>query len=125
VSASYDDAYDTAANLSEVAGSYSGASGHLNVFGAPGSTTAAIDAAGNVSIRGANCDFAGRLMPRATANVFDASLKGAGVSCAAIPSLQAIVLYDAARGRLAVLSAVFRNPFYGLLDVYAFFGTRR
>lgn len=125
LTAAYDDAYDQPASVASLAGTYTGVSGHQqNRLGPPGSTLTTIDSEGNLVIVGANCTTNGRLAPRATGNVFEVALKGAG-SCAYLSALPAIVTYDAATRRLAVLSSIFRNFLYnGADDLYVMFGTR-
>lgn len=123
VAVSYDASFDVAANVATLLGTYTGAAGHMNELGQPGSAIASIDADGKLSIQGVQCGFTGQLTARSTAHVFDTKLNGSG-SCSALLGLHAILLYDAASRRLSVLTDVFVNPFYGFNDVFAMFGTR-
>ena len=125
VTALYDPSFEQAGDLGALAGSYTGASGHLDELGPPGSARTRIEADGNISINGITCRLVGKIAPRATGNVFEGVLGSTATgSCRNLTTLNVLVVYDAATRRLAVLSQAFRNPFSGLMDVYATFGTR-
>jgi hypothetical protein len=122
VKASYDSAYDRAASLALLAGTYRGAAGANRQQGSNGSAVAAITPLGSLSIISGHCDLSGTVTARTSANVYDASLTGAGV-CTGL-ALHAIVVLDSATGRISVLSDVFFNTNYSWYDVYAMFGSK-
>jgi hypothetical protein len=84
VTAAYDATYDQPASLAAVAGSHSGALGHVVV---QGSATITIGADGSLLVYASECDYAGTVTPRADAAVFDAVLRATRGPCKTVPDL--------------------------------------
>jgi hypothetical protein len=116
VKASYVPAYDRPADLASLAGTYDGTVGHITE---QRSATATMDARGELTILGVQCNFSVSATPRRSVNVLDISV--ASGSCYGGPG---ILIYDEARGKLTALSA-FYNVQLGFPDLwYSFLGRR-
>ena len=121
VSANYDTDYDISSTVSALAGTYSGVQGHTNeIF----PTTMTIDQSGTITVNGVLCGYAGKLTPRPSSSLFDASLDGSR-NCKGLQGLHAIAWYDRTDKRLAVVTDVYVNPNSHDSDVFAAFGTKQ
>lgn len=116
VSATYIPAYDQPANFASVAGAYRGSVGHITE---QRNMTASMDAQGNLTINGVQCDFRITAAARGAVNVFNVSVTSS--SCYQGPG---ILIYDDASRKLIALAA-FYNRLLGDPDLWYAIGTRQ
>ena len=101
LSATYQASGRTRADPAEIAGTYRGISGHVN---GRRNVTFTVDATG--AFTGSNtapCGFRGRLTPRATVRVFDATLEAVSGSCIFPSSTSGIAQFDEAGRELRLM----------------------
>jgi hypothetical protein len=112
---------DQAPSLADLAGSYSGATGHV---GGRRDASMTIDAAGNV--RGSNdalCAFVGTVTPRPAVRAFDWTIHANNLNCIfGRGPISGILYYDQTTGRLHAF-APFQDSAGGA-DQYFFVGTK-
>lgn len=113
--ASYDPIYEQPANLSVVAGNYSG---DVATAGGAATATFTLSPSGAFSGTASGCSFAGTLVPRGNVNVFNfaVTLQGA---CGA-GTVVGIALYDAQSGQLLAI-----GPNAARTDGFLAIGTRQ
>lgn len=116
----YNAAYDTAASLASLAGSYTG----FGVTGATASqsTPVTISASGAVTATGVGCTAAGTATPRASGkNIFDLSITFTGASCALGSGTVAkgVAYFDAPNKQILAMAL---NP--AKTDGFIYVGTR-
>lgn len=91
-SGSYDPAYDQAASLALVAGSYHGITGHV---GGKLGASFSIDATGKLSGRNGGCSFVGTVTPRKATSVFDFTVRADQSECIfGFAPISGIMVYD-------------------------------
>lgn len=117
-STTYDPGYEQPADLSAVAGAYTGRTGHI--FGSQAATFS-IDGSGNITGHNGACNFTGTIVPHANSNLFDFTVAKRGVTACIFGAgpIKGIAYYDPGARKFRGFAS-----FVGRVDQYFMIGTK-